>query len=225
MANGKPGRPKGSVNKPKGNITWCKRCQDMANAPDPRVPLREPRWEAFARNIALLNQKPRDAYKAAGYSSKNTTNLSGSASALRKRIEVANRIIALSEIAIERDLKSREWVDEQLKEVVDRCMQKEPVMERGVPTGEWKFDARGANTALQLMGKDRGMFVEKIQIIDDELANKTPEEIREVIKAAAIELGRDFVMQLGEAVGIIEADSKATGKTPKPKGKSVSPLH
>ena len=76
--------------------------------------------------------------------------------------------------------------------------------------GEWRFDARGANTALQLMGKDRGMFVEKVQIIDDELANKTPEEVQEMVKSMALELGRDFVQQLAEAVGIFEPPTTET---------------
>ncbi len=193
----------------------CQKCAARAAAPDPRAPLKDPRYEKFARNIALLNMTTIKAYLDA-FTTKFATNASSRGGALRKKIEVANRIITLSEKAIAGDLRTRQWVDDQLKEVVDRCMQKKPVMHKGVKTGDWLFDARGANMALQLMGKDRGMFVDKVQIIDDELAGKSPEEVREVIKAAAIELGRPFIMQLGAAVGIFEEHSKTDGgsKTP-----------
>jgi hypothetical protein len=62
-----------------------------------------------------------------------------------------------------------EYVRSKLKEIVERCMQAVPVMEkvRGeggktelVPTGEFKFDAGNANKALELLGKHLGMFSE-----------------------------------------------------------------
>jgi len=213
---------------------WCKRCRERDAAPNPKAPLINPKWEKFCHNVALVGMSNSDAYKNAGFAAKNVCTRSGAGTLLRKKIEVENRIIALTERAIERDLKTRDWVDDQLKEVVDRCMQKEPVIPSGrkgktCPAchnhlGEWKFDARGANTALQLMGKDRGMFIDKVQIIDDELANKTPEQLAEVIKAAAIELGRDFVRQLGEAVGLFETDSETAGEAKTPTVEPVSTL-
>jgi hypothetical protein len=202
---------------------------------DPRIPLKNTQHEKFARNIALLNMTNAKAYKEAGYTAKQGSNISAGASSLRRRIDVQNRIIILSELAIEGDLQTREWVTSQLKEVVDRCMQKHPIIEKnkkaqacsecGGHRGEWRFDARGTNTALQLMGKDLGMFVEQVKIIDDELANKSPAELKEIIMAAAIDLGRDFVRQLGEAVGLFESDSKATGKSEESSPEPVSTVH
>jgi hypothetical protein len=195
----------------------CRRCQERAAAPDPRVPLRNPRHEKFSRNIALLNMTNQKAYSEAGFDAKNVSNKSNAASTLRKKIDVQNRIIVLAEKAIEGDLRTREWVDNQLKEIVDRCMKKVPVIEPGKKgktcdacynhLGDWKFDPRNANTALHLMGKDRGMFVEKIQIIDDDLVGKSPEEVIEIAKALAVDLGRDFVKLLCDAVGIPVADT------------------
>lgn len=50
------------------------------------------------------------------------------------------------------------WVLREQVEVYKRCMQKEQVMVRVgkemVPTGEWKFDAAGANKALENIGKN-----------------------------------------------------------------------
>ncbi len=118
-------------------------------------------------------------------------------------IEIANRIEALLERQAEYALETREWVDAQLKEVVNRCMQKVPVLDRsGKPTGEWKFDGRNANAALHLMGKDRGMFVEKVEIggIDKELAGKSDKEVREMVEANFNDLGRAVCLQIVEKV-------------------------
>lgn len=199
---------------------WCKRCQDRESAPDPRAPLLNPIHEKFCRNVALLTMPDIDAYLAAGCESKNRRSASGYASTIRKRIKVQNRIIALTELAIEQDLATREWIDTQLKEVALRCMQKVPVIVDGVGTGEWKFDARGANAALHLMGKDRGMFVEKFEIrgIDKELHGKSDTEVREMVAANFSDLGRPVCIQLMEKVFGLKYESGGTepdgGKTP-----------
>lgn len=217
---------------------WCKRCQEREAAPDSRVPLRNPKHEAFCRGIAILKLSPPKSYAQAGFETKNKSNLSTRASALRRKIEVQNRIAAMMELELTHDLKTREWIDDQLKEVVERCMQKEPVLNKsGRPTGDWKFDSGGATKALNLMGKDRGMFVEKVEItgIDAELHGKSSTEILEMVEAAAVELGRDFIKQLGEKVGIYastaeaagerEADGEAGNGTPAKSSKPVSTVH
>ena len=46
-------------------------------------------------------------------------------------------------------------------------MQKVAVLDRhGKSTGVWKFDGKNANQALHLMGKDRGMFVDKVEVVN-----------------------------------------------------------
>lgn len=65
-----------------------------------------------------------------------------------------------------------EYILGSLKEVADRCMQKEQVMEwdqdtkQMVPTGEWKFEHVGANKALELLGKYQKLFTDKVEIDD-----------------------------------------------------------
>lgn len=76
------------------------------------------------------------------------------------------------------------YVLSNLKEVVERCMQAKPVMifdpvekcmvqatEEVIgadgeyrEVGVYQFDSRGANTALQALGKHIGMFVDKVDL-------------------------------------------------------------
>ena len=50
------------------------------------------------------------------------------------------------------------WVLKRLAEVVKRCMQHEPVLDKdGNPTGEYRFDAAGASRALDLTGKHKSV--------------------------------------------------------------------
>lgn len=60
---------------------------------------------------------------------------------------------------------TREMIQFNLKAVADRCMQVEPVLDaKGQPTGEYKFDASGANQALKLLGQTIGLFKEESRI-------------------------------------------------------------
>jgi phage terminase small subunit len=58
-----------------------------------------------------------------------------------------------------------DWVLQRFKDISDRCMQAEPVLDReGNETGEYKFDASGANRSTELIGKHLGMFVDKSEV-------------------------------------------------------------
>ena len=61
-----------------------------------------------------------------------------------------------------------DYVLSSLKEVAERCKQAIPVMmkdENGnmVETGEYKFDSTGANRALELLGKNLKLFIDKTE--------------------------------------------------------------
>jgi hypothetical protein len=191
---------------PKIDPNWCQRCKEREESPDPKIPLENPLREKFCQNVAIHGMKGGAAYMAAGFTTKNASRASHAASSLRKRIEIANRIEALLERQAEYALETREWVDAQLKEVVNRCMQKVPVLDRqGKPCGEWKFDGRNANAALHLMGKDRGMFVDKVEInqADAEFKGKSEAEIQKMIAATFTDLGRSVCLQIiEEAFGL-----------------------
>lgn len=74
-------------------------------------------------------------------------------------------------------LLRREWIIHQLIEVQRQCMKGEPVMEFDpvdkcmVPTGEWMFDSKGANRALELLGKEIGMFEKKPTVDNRKIFN------------------------------------------------------
>ena len=65
---------------------------------------------------------------------------------------------------------TQDYVLSSLVEVVERTMQRAPVLDR---KGEqvtdeegravWTFDAKGANRALELLGKHLGIFTDKVQ--------------------------------------------------------------
>ncbi len=188
----------------KGEVeSWCPRCLEREAAPNPKVPLEDPLREKFCQNVAIQGMKGGKAYMAAGYATRNASRASHAGSALRKRIEIANRIEALLERQAEYALESREWVDAQLKEVVNRCMQKVSVLDRhGRPTGVWKFDGKNANQALHLMGKDRGMFVERVEInqADAETQGKSDAEVRAMLMSHLYDLGRPFFIQAAEEI-------------------------
>lgn len=77
-----------------------------------------------------------------------------------------------------------DWVLMNLKQVVERCMQTEPVLDSaGQPTGEYRFDSRGATRGLELIGKHIGMFRDKLELtgkdggpINSETVQMTDEE-------------------------------------------------
>lgn len=58
-----------------------------------------------------------------------------------------------------------EWVRQKLKENLERSMQAEPVYDaEGNVTGVYKYHGTVANRALELLGKDRGMFTDKLEL-------------------------------------------------------------
>src|SRR5262249_36874925 len=55
------------------------------------------------------------------------------------------------------------------RENVERSMQIRPILDaKGEPTGEYRWDGSVANKALELLGKELGMFVEK-RVIDQSI--------------------------------------------------------
>lgn len=60
----------------------------------------------------------------------------------------------------------------ELIKVYERCMQAEPVTKKGAEgdnvCGEYKFDARGAMKALELLGQSLGVFRPEVRVSADE---------------------------------------------------------
>ena len=127
------------------------------------------RQEAFAQAVAA-GKTQAEAYELAGFKPN-----SGNASALAQRPEVLARVTAIqaeqaeiaqraTQIAAERLSIDCEWVMSRLVENANRAMQAVAVENRDGPTGEYRHDGSVANRALELLGKEIGMFVDRSKV-------------------------------------------------------------
>ena len=67
-------------------------------------------------------------------------------------------------------------------------MQAEPVLVKGEPTGEFKFDASGANAALKMLGDTMGLFKPQEEK-HDEFSNLSDADIARIAAGLAAETG------------------------------------
>ena len=111
----------------------------------------------------LVDMNGAAAARRAGYSEKSATRLlrrpGGRAALEAARSELSARV------GVEAD-----YVVNALVEIVERCMQREPVRTaRGEQAtdeegrGVWRFDAKSTNRALELLGRHLGMFTDKVE--------------------------------------------------------------
>lgn len=128
------------------------------------------------------------------------TTSRGAGSHYEKKPHVKARIDQLrhelTERAVEKASVDRAWVLSRLKKVADRCLQEEPVMVRGEPTGEYKFDSAGANRALELLGKELGMFVERKQIDMNPLGQMSDDDLMRMAAELAQQTGMAEVIDV-----------------------------
>lgn len=123
------------------------------------------RQETFVREY-LVDLNARQAAIRAGYSEKTAQE---QGSRLLSNVKVRTRIDELMDSRKEKLELDAQWVLNRLMQVANRSMKAEPVMkwdyeERSmVETGEFTFDSRGANQALELIGKHLAMFKDKIE--------------------------------------------------------------
>ena len=122
-------------------------------------PLKNGTYEQFAHLIAN-GESPAKAYVLCGYSNNGATQ---SGNRLLRKPEVSARVkelkTAVSERRVEKIAVDRTWVISMLIESVQRAMQVEPVRNReGNPIAQYRYQAGEANKALELLGKEIGMF-------------------------------------------------------------------
>lgn len=88
-------------------------------------------------------------------------------------------------MATEKTAIDKAWVLTRLSRIVERSMQAEPVLgPENVPTGEYVFNAAGANRALELIGKELGMFVDRKEIRSGPLESMSDEELEGLLAEA-----------------------------------------
>ena len=93
--------------------------------------------------------------------------------------------------AIEKVALTQEWVLTRLMENAERALQHVAVLDRdGKPTGEYRYDGNVANRALELLGKHRGMFIDRHEVGQpNQFADWTDEELEAFIKSGTKPLG------------------------------------
>ena len=98
---------------------------------------------------------------------------------------------ASSTHTVEKTSVSKAWVIAKLVENVERAMQVVPVLDRqGNPTGDYTYQGNVANRALELIGKEYGMFIDRKEIggagafdhLDDDELSKTIEALAEEVQ-------------------------------------------
>lgn len=110
----------------------------------------------------LVDLNATQAAIRAGYSSKTAQE---QGSRLLSNVMVQEAVKAAQDARSERTELTQDWVLDRLKEVTERCMQHEAVLDReGNATGEYTFNATGANKAIELIGKHLGMFKDKVEL-------------------------------------------------------------
>lgn len=121
------------------------------------------------------------AAQEAGYSSRNASKI-GFQLLEKPRIRAA--IEEAQQARQARTLVTVDYVVSSLREVVERCLQRVPVVNmRGEQVQDeegrnvWKFDSTGANKALELLGRHVNAFGER----KEEQANVQPAAIEIVV--------------------------------------------
>lgn len=113
------------------------------------------RHELFAHGLAK-GKTAEEAYRAAGYKPSRQH-----AHRLATKGYVVARVTQLQGMVAESVVIDRAWVIARLTENVERALQRTAVIVDGKPSGEYRYDGSVANKALELLGKEVGMFVDR----------------------------------------------------------------
>jgi hypothetical protein len=120
-----------------------------------------PRQQRFAQEYVQGSNATKAAIRA-GYSER-AAHVTGNR--LLRNDAVRAVISSLAFEASQQARVSAVWVRACLREIVERSMQSIPVLDaQGQPTGVYRYEGAVANRALELLGKDRGMFGGRLEV-------------------------------------------------------------
>ena len=118
----------------------------------------------------LIDLSATQAAIRAGYSAKTAYSIG---QRLLKNVEVKEAINSAIKEREARTEITADYVLTNLREIVERCMQKQPVFTKCEQATDeqgraiWTFNARDAIKALELLGKNLGLFIDKTEIKAD----------------------------------------------------------
>lgn len=125
-----------------------------------------PKQERFAREY-LLDLNATQAAIRAGYSPKTAYSMG---QRLLKNVEVQKAVQSAMDERSKRTEVNADYVLTNLLEIVERCMQRAPVLHKGEQVVDeegnsvWCFDGKNAIRALELLGKHKGMWTDKVEM-------------------------------------------------------------
>ena len=153
------------------------------------------RHELFAQELAK-GKSADEAYITAGYKP-NRHN----ASTLKSKQTVSNRVAELltpraemisqvTQKAADELGMSKAWVMARLKENAERALQAVPVTDSEGNIIEYKYEGNVANRALELLGKEIGMFITRTEVGNPgDFSEMTDEALQQYVVAEALALG------------------------------------
>lgn len=103
----------------------------------------------------------------AGYEERSARQM---ASRMLAKDNIRSRVRELQADQVQRMTVTQDYVVQQLVSVYHKCSEPEPVMEwdanerEYVEKGTYEFDSKGANKALELLGKHLGMYQDKVAL-------------------------------------------------------------
>jgi len=172
--------------------------------------LKNARQEHFAQLVAG-GKAPAAAYVTAGFSA------SGAASCAARLLRDASVLLRVAELrkaieepsrerAIEKAAVNKAWVLDKLTRIVSLGMAIEPVKDQeGKETGELKTaNLPAANTALTLLGKELGMFIDRKDIRTGPLDGLEHDDLK---------ILRDAIMAFGAARQASGDDAEHEGRS------------
>jgi phage terminase small subunit len=110
----------------------------------------------------LVDLNATQAAIRAGYSARTAGQF---ASRLLKDVKIAAAIAELRAKRSEKVEANEAWILARLTENANRAMMAVPVLnDEGKETGVYRYEGTVANRALELLGKHRGMFIERREI-------------------------------------------------------------
>jgi phage terminase small subunit len=119
----------------------------------------------------------------------------GNAARLRANESVQARVNELqtkmAERAIEKTAISKQWALDRLVENAERALQARRAMDDdGEETGEFKYQGNVANWALELVGKELGMFIDRKEVgKPGDFAGMSDDELNDYIARGKASLG------------------------------------
>lgn len=160
-------------------------------------PLHDTKDEAFC-NLVFAGKTQADAYVEAGYQAKDRRAAYREASRLRQRPEIEARIVELQNARASAFILSKDWVLEQMVDAHDQAAE------------DGNHSAR--IRSLELLGREKGAFTERKDIMLRDFSQMTSEEIEEFL---ARQRTQGIAPEAGERGGGGTGQPKARDRQPR----------